>query len=245
MAAAAVRAPDIASDEDLQIVYNWVDEIPLSRPKRNIARDFADGVLAAEIVNHFFPRLVEMHNYSAASSVDKKQYNWQTLNTKVLKKIGHQIHPQDVDDITCAKPNAIEKVLRVLHDKVHRALRAGAVGGGRPGISEAPPLVAGRSTTPQKGAPPRGATPIQRGDEARARPSADDAHVGATASKPAQSFQQEVDTELLLEKEQTIAQMNEMVVIMQEKIKKLEQLVRIKDSKIEAMQQKLQKHGLM
>ena len=24
-------------------LYNWVDEIPLSRPKKNIARDFADG----------------------------------------------------------------------------------------------------------------------------------------------------------------------------------------------------------
>ena len=27
----------------IEILYNWVDEIPLSRPKKNIARDFADG----------------------------------------------------------------------------------------------------------------------------------------------------------------------------------------------------------
>jgi hypothetical protein len=27
----------------IEVLYNWVDEIPLSRPKRNIARDFADG----------------------------------------------------------------------------------------------------------------------------------------------------------------------------------------------------------
>jgi hypothetical protein len=31
------------SDEDLQTVYCWVDSIQLSRPKRNISRDFADG----------------------------------------------------------------------------------------------------------------------------------------------------------------------------------------------------------
>lgn len=31
------------SEEDMQMIYNWVDEIPLSRPKRNIARDFSDG----------------------------------------------------------------------------------------------------------------------------------------------------------------------------------------------------------
>lgn len=30
-------------DESLQELYTWIDEIPLSRPKRNIARDFSDG----------------------------------------------------------------------------------------------------------------------------------------------------------------------------------------------------------
>lgn len=37
------------SDDDLQRLYAWVDEISLSRPKRNIARDFSDGVLVAEV----------------------------------------------------------------------------------------------------------------------------------------------------------------------------------------------------
>ena len=40
-------------DDELQRIYQWVDEITLSRPKRNIARDFSDGVLTAEIVQHF------------------------------------------------------------------------------------------------------------------------------------------------------------------------------------------------
>ena len=31
------------ADSELKPLYQWVDEIPLSRPKRNIARDFADG----------------------------------------------------------------------------------------------------------------------------------------------------------------------------------------------------------
>ena len=31
-------------DEDsLQELYTWIDEIPLSRPKKNITRDFSDG----------------------------------------------------------------------------------------------------------------------------------------------------------------------------------------------------------
>jgi hypothetical protein len=30
-------------DAALQRLYSWVDEVPLSRPKRNITRDFSDG----------------------------------------------------------------------------------------------------------------------------------------------------------------------------------------------------------
>ncbi len=37
-----VDAPTL-SEEEMQLVYNWIDEIPLSRPKKNITRDFADG----------------------------------------------------------------------------------------------------------------------------------------------------------------------------------------------------------
>ena len=37
------KMADELSDDDLQTVYCWVDSIQLSRPKRNISRDFADG----------------------------------------------------------------------------------------------------------------------------------------------------------------------------------------------------------
>jgi len=37
------RARTPLSEEQLQSLYTWVDEIPLSRPKRNIARDFSDA----------------------------------------------------------------------------------------------------------------------------------------------------------------------------------------------------------
>lgn len=35
--------PSGLSEEDLQKLYSFVDEVPLSRPKKNIARDFGDG----------------------------------------------------------------------------------------------------------------------------------------------------------------------------------------------------------
>ena len=50
-------------------MYNWVDSIPLTRPKKHIGRDFADGVLMAEVVNHYIPRIVDIHNYSLAHSL--------------------------------------------------------------------------------------------------------------------------------------------------------------------------------
>ena len=38
----ATELPQL-DEEEMQMIYNWIDEIPLSRPKRNIARDFSDG----------------------------------------------------------------------------------------------------------------------------------------------------------------------------------------------------------
>ena len=42
-----IEAPLLEEDE-MQLIYNWVDEIPLSRPKKNITRDFADGGMAMQ-----------------------------------------------------------------------------------------------------------------------------------------------------------------------------------------------------
>jgi hypothetical protein len=38
------------------------------------------AVLMAEVVHHYFPKLVELHNYSSANSHKQKMYNWATLN---------------------------------------------------------------------------------------------------------------------------------------------------------------------
>ena len=34
---------DALNETQLEDLYSWVDTIPLSRPKKNIARDFSDG----------------------------------------------------------------------------------------------------------------------------------------------------------------------------------------------------------
>ena len=34
---------DYIDDVELESLYQWVDRVPLSRPKKNIGKDFSDG----------------------------------------------------------------------------------------------------------------------------------------------------------------------------------------------------------
>jgi hypothetical protein len=218
-------APPLASEEDVQRIYNWIDEIPLSRPKRSISRDFADGLLAAEVCHYFFPGKVDLHNYSAANSLDQKRYNWNTINVKVLKKLGYMVHPSDIERTVKAEPGAVERVLAqmmtFLQEKarairVHEAL--GENDHGRP------------------------VSPPQRHHDIRV--GGDNAHPPpekGRSEREAARMLSEVDTEILVEKEHTIHELRETVMIMSEKIRKLEQLVRIKDTKIESLNSKIER----
>ena len=126
---ARANAMDVA-DEELHALYQWVDEIPLSRPKRNIARDFSDGVLVAELVSHYLPRFIDLHNYSGASNVTQKLYNWQTLNDKVFRRLGFSLGQRERENTANCKPGAIERVLKLVKVKIarHRARQGGGRG---------------------------------------------------------------------------------------------------------------------
>lgn len=45
--------------------------------------------MAAEVVKHFFPKLVDLHNYTAAHSTQQKLCNWSTLNRRVYLFVLH------------------------------------------------------------------------------------------------------------------------------------------------------------
>ena len=105
--------------EEIMSIYEWVDSIPLSRQKKNMARDFNDAVLLAEMIKHYYPKLVELHNYPPASSTKQKIANWETLNNKVLKKLGLKIPKEEINDVINSKPNAIEILLK----KVKKAIQ--------------------------------------------------------------------------------------------------------------------------
>nr|XP_029134984.1 sperm flagellar protein 1 [Labrus bergylta] len=114
------------TEEELQDLYAWIDKIPLSRPKRNITRDFSDGVMAAEVVKHFFPKLVDLHNYIPANSTQQKLSNWNLLNRKVFSKLNFLVPEETGRRIVLSTAGVIEPVLSALRDKIDKKLEHSA-----------------------------------------------------------------------------------------------------------------------
>ncbi|KAH9524887.1 Sperm flagellar protein 1 [Bulinus truncatus] len=108
-------------EAELEDLYSWVDKIPLSRPKRNIARDFSDGVLVAEVVRHFIPKLVELHNYTPGSSTPQKMQNWFLLNRKVFMKLNFQLTEDLIRELCLGKQGLVERFLMHLRAKIEKA----------------------------------------------------------------------------------------------------------------------------
>jgi hypothetical protein len=99
------------TEAQVEELYQWVDTVPLSRRKKNLPRDFSDAVLMAEVVHHFYPRLVDLHNYDQGLRVDTKVYNWTTLNRKVLKGLNLELDTETITRLANAWPGVIDGVL--------------------------------------------------------------------------------------------------------------------------------------
>lgn len=50
--------------------------MPLSKIRNNVEKDFADGVLAAEIVKFYFPDLVELKEYRDMQNIKERVHQW-------------------------------------------------------------------------------------------------------------------------------------------------------------------------
>merc|ERR1712123_299646 len=198
-------------DETTKGLLIWIDGIELSRPKKNINRDFADGVLIAELVAHFFPHRVEKHNYQAASSKQVKLTNWATLNRKVLAKFGFPVPADVVQSIIAAKPNVVEVFLNGLKQIIERELNAELEQIPKPRLAQAPKE--DLMSTIQAGIPLKDLN--LRGID--------------------------TDTRLVLaEKEQSLLASHETIKILQMKVHRLEQLLQLKDRRIEELKKQLE-----
>ncbi|XP_041320550.1 sperm flagellar protein 1-like [Pyrgilauda ruficollis] len=128
----AAEGPEPGRDTSLVSLYRWLDTVPLSRPRRNIARDFSDGVLAAEVVKFFFPSLVELHSFVPTSSTAQKAANWGHLNRKVLSKLNLRLPEEMIQALVRSRPGTAEQLLQLLRDKILQRQRNSKGGGGKP-----------------------------------------------------------------------------------------------------------------
>ncbi len=201
------------TDEQYREIYSWIDAVPLSRPKRNIARDFSDGVLLAEVVAAYFPHLVEIHNYPAANSQKQKIYNFETLNNRVLKKLGFTIPRPVIEDIVNCKPGSVEHVLNTLQYKMAKY----------------------RERKQSEVSPSR-----IEDDQPRVSDVVNNANVKSNNPRVQNNVKSAIDQDILMEKEQQVRELQETVEILELKVAKLEQLVRLKDNKIQKLMGKNQ-----
>jgi hypothetical protein len=58
---------------------------------------------------------------SAANGMQQKLYNWNTLNSKVLKKLGMQLTKQQMADIANGVPGSVERALKLLRVRLSGA----------------------------------------------------------------------------------------------------------------------------
>ena len=107
-------AKDKGKNSKFEAVYEWVDAVALSRKRKQFARDFSDGCLAAEVIKHYAGDrfAVDLHNYSEALSGPRKRDNWNLLNDKVLKKhLGIKLDRVRIEELCSFAEDAAEGLL--------------------------------------------------------------------------------------------------------------------------------------
>ncbi|KAG9394909.1 sperm flagellar protein [Carpediemonas membranifera] len=210
------------TEEELQDLYHWIDAIELSRPKRNISRDFSDGVMAAEVIANFIPRIVELHNYQSASSTHAKRYNWETLQRKVLRRLHVRLPNDQITDIVNAVPGSIEPVLLDIRDAIEYYM-----------ANKASRSMSSRDDDqpePREIPLSQAMAPIKPRRQQR---------------EPEPDYAEQETMEIMQEQEQRIGDLEEANKVLEIKVEKLQQLVKLKDSRIRALTDKLIESGLV
>uniref|UniRef100_A0A8C9DL82 Sperm flagellar protein 1 n=1 Tax=Prolemur simus TaxID=1328070 RepID=A0A8C9DL82_PROSS len=223
-------------EEALHQLYLWVDNIPLSRPKRNLSRDFSDGVLVAEVIKFYFPKMVEMHNYVPANSLQQKLSNWSHLNRKVLNKLNFSVPDDVMRKIAQCAPGVVELVLIPLRQRLEERQRRRKQGSGSL-----------QDLAPQDGS---GYMDVGLSQKARGE-GAPDSQGGVqlrsglppAPQPPGYSQALQGDPSFVLqiaEKEQELLASQETVQVLQMKVRRLEHLLQLKNVRIDDLSRRLQ-----
>uniref|UniRef100_A0A3Q2CD66 Sperm flagellar 1 n=1 Tax=Cyprinodon variegatus TaxID=28743 RepID=A0A3Q2CD66_CYPVA len=76
------------------------------------------AVMIAEIIQHFFPKFVDLHNYSSCCKIQQKLSNWSLLNKRVFPKLDIYVPEETVKKIVVSTPGVIIPVLNILKKKI-------------------------------------------------------------------------------------------------------------------------------
>ena len=108
-------------------------------------------MLLAEVIAHYYPKLVQLHNYSSANSLSQKAYNWKTINSKVLRRLGFSLSQDEIESLINCVPGTVETLLKTTKRKLAefrsrpsaghgppQTARGAAVGSPAPNASPAP-----------------------------------------------------------------------------------------------------------
>jgi len=201
---------DKPAETDLQQTYQWVDEFPLTRPKRDIKRDFADAINMSEIISYSFPRLIDCHNYSPSNSYAQKTYNWKTLNQKVFRRMDFQLTTDEIEHVVTCKKWAIENILikckhyfQLYREKIDRKKQ----------------------------------NQLKKKQMKTASHSLQEEEI-ANFQQNKEAISEDM-RELLVEKDRVIQHLTDKVEILELKVDKLNQLLNLKNSKIDSLQAQL------
>ncbi|XP_027863021.1 sperm flagellar protein 1-like isoform X1 [Xiphophorus couchianus] len=195
----------LLSEKEERDTLTWIDKIPFSRSIKNISRDFSDGVKVAEIVEHYFPRIVDIHNYITSCNTQQKRNNWNLLNKRVFYKLDFYVSEDMVEKIVSSTPCVILPVLFFLKQKLGKlAFSDVEIQRAEPGIMAQ--LAEMRSTEPTK-KPHKGKfTPETSLLESR---------------------------KVMVEKELQVLELQDILRDVQVKVRKLEKVIQLKDKRIE------------
>ncbi|CAF3714303.1 unnamed protein product [Rotaria sp. Silwood1] len=225
-------------DQLLQDLYAWIDQIPLSRPKKRIEKDFADGVMVAELIKYYFPSWVDLHNYAAANNTQQKLINWGLLNRKIFCRFGLNVPEEIMRGICLGRAGLIEIFLYNLRTKIDDYLYGMET---NPSDPQYRVLHQKAKTTQSNRITPRQRQQYSPIPKQKAVPKS--RMHGVNIEKKSQSMHN-LNTDMVSrieydEKEQECLAKEEAIQILQAKIRRLEHLLHLKDIRVDDLSEKL------
>lgn len=111
MAVAHVWTSRTLDAEELADLYEWLDRVPLSKPRSNVEKDFSDGILAAEIVRFYYPDLVDFRMLRQTLNLQERTDQWKLLNSEIFDKIGLTVPSHVLTQLSISKSGIAQAFL--------------------------------------------------------------------------------------------------------------------------------------